>query len=165
MRNSPPARERSGATGRAVAFVAAVLAAGVALLLIGAVTDTAPGDASGRLEPLDCDEVRDEGVNDGTDSWGAPIRFHRHACVVDGTPVAFHFDFIIEAGTHPVGEVDDPDGGALAVSGEGWRMHLVGEAVDTTEVAAAIAAHTDGDVGRLLSPFICRIRHPDGASA
>lgn len=116
--------------------------------------------ASERLAVLDC-EIEDRGESQPADRNGLPYDVRTHACVVDGEPIAFHFEFLTEPTIHQVGEVDDPEGASLAVSGDGWRIHLVGDGSNDGELADEIAVATDGDVGRLLTAFVCRIRHPD----
>ena len=143
-------------------MVAVVAVAVVALVLGSWLGDRGAGasTAAERLAGLDCD-VEDRGVSRPADRNGIPYDVRTHACVVEGEPVAFHFEFLTEPTIHQVGELDDPEGGSLAVSGDGWRIHLVGAESNDGDLAAELAAATGGDVGRLLSAFVCRIRHPD----
>ena len=113
-----------------------------------------------RLGPIGC-AVEDRGVSQPADRNGLPYEVRTHACLLDGRAVAFHFEFLTEPTIHQVGAIDDPEGGVLAVSGDGWRIHLVNELGDDHGTADEIASDTGGEVGRVLSPFVCRIRHPD----
>lgn len=149
----------SATTGRiscGLVLLAAAALIGQAVVADDSGTGGPPAD---RLASLGC-EVEDRGVSQPADRDGRPYDVRTHACTVDGDPIAFHFEFLTEPTVHQVGAFDDPDGGSLAVSGDGWRIHLVGEHRDDQTMAGELAAATDGEVGRLLTAFVCRIRHP-----